>query len=287
MGVRRPRAAARFGRGMLRVRLACLAACASALFLAGAATEAAAQPVVTAVRVAEPPAIDGLLADDAWRRAARLSAFVQTAPVEGAAATESTEVSIVYDGENLYVGIRARYAEPGLMRANRADRDQIAEDDTVSLFFDPFRDRQRAYQFTVNGFGVQGDAILNSTGLRNRSQRRALGARNRGSANTPPSGIPEGDISWDALFVSAGAPAETTAGRRSWRFRSRACGTRRSTRARRTVGGSRSHARSRGRTRRSSGRPSRGASHSSWRRWGCWKGSPISRRAAIWRSCRP
>ena len=117
MGVRRPRAAARFGRGMLRVRLVCLAACASALFLAGAATEAAAQPVVTAVRVAEPPAIDGLLADDAWRRAARLSAFVQTAPVEGAAATESTEVSIVYDGENLYVGIRARYAEPGLMRA--------------------------------------------------------------------------------------------------------------------------------------------------------------------------
>ena len=193
---------------MLRVRLACLAACASALFLAGAATEAAAQPVVTAVRVAEPPAIDGLLADDAWRRAARLSAFVQTAPVEGAAATESTEVSIVYDGENLYVGIRARYAEPGLMRANRADRDQIAEDDTVSLFFDPFRDRQRAYQFTVNGFGVQGDAILNSTGLRNRSQRRALGARNRGPANTPPSGIPEGDISWDALFVSAGAPSD-------------------------------------------------------------------------------
>ena len=193
---------------MLRVRLVCLAACASALFLAGSATNAAAQPVVTAVRVAEPPAIDGLLADDAWRRAARLSTFVQTAPVEGAAASEPTEVYLAYDGENLYVGIRARYAEPGLMRANRADRDQIAEDDTVSLFFDPFRDRQRAYQFTVNGFGVQGDAILNSTGLRNRSQRRALGARNRGPANTPPSGIPEGDISWDALFVSAGAPSE-------------------------------------------------------------------------------
>ena len=29
------------------------------------------------------------------------------------------------DGENLYVGIRARYAEPGLMRANRADRDRL------------------------------------------------------------------------------------------------------------------------------------------------------------------
>ena len=179
-----------------------------ALLLAGAAADAAAQPNVSAIRVDEPPVIDGLLADDAWRVAAHLSTFVQTAPVEGAAASEPTDVYIAYDGENLYVGIRARYGEPGLIRANRADRDQIAEDDTVSLFFDPFRDRQRAYQFTVNGFGVQGDAILNSTGLRNRTQRRALGAAGRGPSNTPPNGIPEGDISWDALFVSAGAPSD-------------------------------------------------------------------------------
>ena len=180
---------------------------ASLALLVGAAANAVAQPVVSAVRIDEPPTIDGRLTDDVWRRAAHLSDFVQTAPVEGAAASEPTDVYIAYDGENLYVGIRARYADTGLMRANRADRDQIAEDDTVSLFFDPFRDRQRAYQFTVNGFGVQGDAILNSTGLRNRTQRRALGSQGRGPSDTPPSGIPEGDISWDALFVSAGAPS--------------------------------------------------------------------------------
>ncbi len=180
----------------------------AALLFVAAVSGADGQPAVTAVRVDEPPDIDGRLADDAWGRAARLSDFVQTAPVEGAAASEPTDVYLAYDGDHLYVGIRARYAAPGLMRANRADRDQIAEDDTVSLFFDPFRDRQRAYQFTVNGFGVQGDAILNSTGLRNRTRRRALGAQGGGPPETPPSGIPEGDVSWDALFVSAGAPAE-------------------------------------------------------------------------------
>ena len=179
-----------------------------ALLLTGAAADATGQPVVTPIRVEEPPVIDGLLDDETWRGAARLSTFVQTTPVEGAAASEPTEVYIAYDGENLYVGVRARYADTGLMRANRADRDQIAEDDTVSLFFDPFRDRQRAYQFTVNGFGVQGDAILNSTGLRNRTQRRAIGARGGGPSGAPPSGIPEGDISWDALFVSAGTPSD-------------------------------------------------------------------------------
>ena len=178
------------------------------LSLVAAAADVFAQPAVSAVRVEQPPVIDGLLDDDAWTNAARLSTFVQTAPVEGAAASEPTDVYLVYDGENLYVGVRARYGDAGLMRANRADRDQIAEDDTVSLFFDPFRDRQRAYQFTVNGFGVQGDAILNSTGLRNRTQRRAIGARGGGPSDAPPSGIPEGDISWDALFLSAGAPSD-------------------------------------------------------------------------------
>ena len=39
---------------------------------------------------------------------------MQTAPVEGAPATEPTEVYLAYDGENLYVAIRARYAEPGI-----------------------------------------------------------------------------------------------------------------------------------------------------------------------------
>ncbi|MCY4122818.1 MAG: hypothetical protein OXG72_18065, partial [Acidobacteria bacterium] len=154
------------------------------------APDASGQPTVTAARVEQPPSIDGQLLDDAWRHAARLSTFVQTAPVEGAPATEPTDVYLAYDGENLYVAIRARYADTGLMRANRSDRDQIAEDDTVSLFFDPFRDRQRAYQFTVNGYGVQGDAILNSTGLRNQTQRRALGSQGRGPSDTPPSGIP-------------------------------------------------------------------------------------------------
>ena len=38
--------------------------------LFGAAANAAGQPVVSAIRVEEPPIIDGQLTDDAWRRAA-------------------------------------------------------------------------------------------------------------------------------------------------------------------------------------------------------------------------
>ena len=42
------------------------------------------------------------------------------------------------------------------------DRDQTAGDDNVRLYFDPFLDQQRAYVFSVNGYGVQSDSVLNS-----------------------------------------------------------------------------------------------------------------------------
>ena len=54
------------------------------------------------------------------------------------------------------------------------------------MYFDPFLDQQRAYVFTVNGYGVQGDAVLNTRGW----------GRGR-------EGVPRGDNSWDVLFDTA------------------------------------------------------------------------------------
>ena len=57
---------------------------------------------------------------------------MQRRPLDGAPATERTEVYIAYDSERLYFGIHAHYSEPSLIRANRVDRDQIWNDDRVS-----------------------------------------------------------------------------------------------------------------------------------------------------------
>ncbi len=144
------------------------------------------RPAVRPPRAPTPPAIDGRLDDAAWRSAVRITDFVQQNPVEGAPATEATDVYIAYDSQNIYVGISAHYSDPSIMRANRIDRDQAFRDDNVSVYFDTFLDQQRAYVFSVNGYGVQGDSIMSSSG----------GGGNRG--------IPRGDSSWDALFDSAG-----------------------------------------------------------------------------------
>src|SRR5215475_3719423 len=60
-----------------------------------------------------PILIDGLLDETDWGRAAPLTGFTQRLPAEGRPATQPTEVRILYDDENLYIGAELRDAEPG------------------------------------------------------------------------------------------------------------------------------------------------------------------------------
>ncbi len=68
---------------------------------------------VAAVRVDEAPVLDGALDDAIWLRASVIDQFVQQEPEEGVPATERTEVLILYDAKNLYIGLRAHDSQPG------------------------------------------------------------------------------------------------------------------------------------------------------------------------------
>jgi len=119
-----------------------------------------ARPALTPVRAQQAPSIDGRLDDAIWRSAALIDTFVQEEPIEGAPASEQTEVRVAYDSERLYIGIAAHYADVNLRRANRSDRDRTDEDDTVTVFLEPFLDYIRGYSFSVNGYGVQRDSMI-------------------------------------------------------------------------------------------------------------------------------
>ena len=156
------------------------------------------RPTISAVRAEQPPVIDGRLDDALWRTAAHLTTFVQQTPVEGAPATEQTEVHVAYDSERLYFGIYAHYSNKSLVRANRVDRDKTDDDDTVTVVFDPFLDQQQGYSFSVNGYGVQGDALIRAAG------GPGPGGPGGGQPGQGGGGIPQGDVTWNALFASAG-----------------------------------------------------------------------------------
>ena len=200
-------------------------------------------PMAIAVRTSQPPAIDGRLDDPVWRDVTPITQFVQTSPVEGAPASEATEVWIAYDSDHVYLAFYAHYTDPGIIRANRAERDSGGGDDQMSVLFDPFLDQQRAYMFTVNGYGVAGDSIVNAGGSSGRS-RSSVGRSSSGSSSGGGSsssggggvgpgssgfGI-RGDRSWNALFdvrgglVDDGWTAEMAIPFKSLRYPSRSTG---------------------------------------------------------------
>ncbi len=168
-------------------------------------------------RTTEPPQVDGRLDDAVWETATHITEFVQVAPVEGAPGSEQTEVWMAYDSDNLYFAFYAHYENPGMMRVNRSDRDEMRNDDQMSILFDPFLDQQRAYQFEVNGYGVQADSLVNAEGtsgssgsmmMSSSSRGGGSGRRRRSSMSRSGAFGIRGDSSWDALFDSAGQIVE-------------------------------------------------------------------------------
>src|SRR5690349_13915680 len=81
------------------------------------------RPRVSPTRTDTPPSIDGVLDDPVWQTAARITEFTQQQPLDGARATEETEVWVAYDRDHLYFGFYAHYIDTSIMRANRVERD--------------------------------------------------------------------------------------------------------------------------------------------------------------------
>ncbi len=79
-------------------------ACHGALVL-GSETPAATTRVADAAKTEEAPIIDGTVDDDLWQKATVLTDFIQAERYEGQPATERTEVRILYDARNIYVGV--------------------------------------------------------------------------------------------------------------------------------------------------------------------------------------
>ncbi|MFB3069907.1 MAG: DUF5916 domain-containing protein, partial [Gemmatimonadales bacterium] len=134
-------------------------------------------PSATARRMtaSEQIQLDGLLDETAWRSAPSASGFRQQEPIEGAAATERTEVKVVYNETTLYVGIMAYDSDPDAVIARVMQRDrvmrgadfgqfQFTSDDGIAILFDTFHDHRNAMIFATNPNGAEFDAILSDEG---------------------------------------------------------------------------------------------------------------------------
>ncbi len=122
------------------------------------------QKIYTTTRInGQAPVIDGLLNDPAWEQVEWGNDFIQWSPNEREDPSQKTVFKILYDENNLYVGIRAYDTEPGKIVKRMGRRDEF-DGDWVEINIDSYNDKRTAFSFTASVAGVKGDEFISSNG---------------------------------------------------------------------------------------------------------------------------
>ena len=135
---------------------------------------------ISAYRLSESEEIvvDGHLNEDVWKSAGHRGGLLEKEPFPLIPMSVETEFAILYDEENLYIGVWCWDSQPEKIIRQLAPRGTSAPDN-VDLFIDSYHDHRTGYKFTVSPTGVQVDE------LRYDDVKR--------------------DLNWDGIWYSAGS----------------------------------------------------------------------------------
>jgi hypothetical protein len=153
-------------------------------------------PTITAGKLdaaAEGPVIDGRVNDQVWQSVQPYSTFTQQDPIEGAPASERTEVRVIVGKGNVYVGIIAFDRDPSKIIVSQARRDaSLSETDSIVMVFDTFNDNQNAFVFGTNPLGIEYDGQVAREG-----QSSGVQVGGGGAGGTQRGGISAFNPNWD------------------------------------------------------------------------------------------
>jgi hypothetical protein len=105
--------------------------------------------------------IDGELDDPIWNNALVVPLDIVNSPWNNLPSPIKTEAKLIENGEFLYVAFIAHDPNPEKIQGFLGDRDTKWFDDIVGIKLDTHNNRRLNYEFFVNPFGVQNDAIFN------------------------------------------------------------------------------------------------------------------------------
>ncbi|HOG50687.1 MAG TPA: sugar-binding protein, partial [Lentisphaeria bacterium] len=156
----------RVGRGWLAAVMFGVCMCAQSAIMTKKDGQELPFVLTAAVRTATPPEIDGRLNDACWEEAAVADDFVLFGG--RGYATVKTEARVLWDANNLYIGMRCFDANPALLKTAAVERDgRVCGDDCVEIFLIPpnnsvlarFPASSRYFHLAVNSAGVCWDEI--------------------------------------------------------------------------------------------------------------------------------
>jgi hypothetical protein len=131
-----------------------------------------------AVRITNPPKIDGIPDEAFWKTAPSATEFVEYTPRNGIRAPFATDVRFVYDDIAVYALAIMYDPNPDSIFSELGRRDQVDQLATDYISFDilPYNDGLNMYEFKVTPDGLQNDCKYSAIGQ---------------------------DVNWDAVWESA------------------------------------------------------------------------------------
>jgi hypothetical protein len=139
----------------------------AAMIPAAYAQEAAPTKTLSSMakRIDTPIQLDGRLSEDVWGEATPAAGFVQFEPREGEPATERTEVRILFDDKNLYIGANCLDSRPDGIMVNSLKEDFEPNDaDYFQVILDSLFTQRGGFLFTTNPLGAKRDSQVTDEG---------------------------------------------------------------------------------------------------------------------------
>jgi len=163
-------------------------------------------PVMQAYPTSREPVLDGDVRNDpAWASVPGAADFWQTTPEEGRPASERTEVRVLYDRQNLYVGVICFDRTPeGIIIADSRRDSPLDKTDSFQFILDTYRDLQNGFVFGTNPAGIEYDGQVTNegqgSGRMNRQQSGSGGGFNMNWDASWEVRTEIGDYGWSAEF---------------------------------------------------------------------------------------
>jgi len=137
------------------------------IFLQSAWAQTSLPDKIRALRISKPIHLDGNLSETCWQKAVHISNFTQRELNEGRPATERSEVAVLFDKKNLYIGVWCYDKNTDKIIAEKMKRDfNYGSEDNFKIIIDTYNDKRNGYLFVANPNGARFDALVQNNGDR-------------------------------------------------------------------------------------------------------------------------
>lgn len=109
--------------------------------------------------------LDGNLDEPIWEQANAADNFWEYFPADSIRARQQTEIKMLYDDTNLYIGIIVHTAGTDFAIQSLRRDFRAGNSDNITLLFDTFRDGNNAFLFGTNPYGVRREGLVAGGGL--------------------------------------------------------------------------------------------------------------------------